>query len=492
VWTFFLDHHEISFVILNKMFMQLAVVLAICSVGTVLGEEGVSSNHHAFVEKKLHPKVNGLKLSLSSHEDLGHRNGRQQIESGHHHEGHHLRSSSVSGENQNNHHLSQDNQPDVWLDQRQYYEHVYYNSKNPIEKNCETALFKYVTKVDSCIPLADSSKFYKLRVKANPAQNYYQSFVEYYSDAHCEHLDRSERIDSRLENILMCTYLAPHFFRMNHAIDLPLNPKQDSTGFAIFTYRNHAECVANDYRNGVIDAVYMSLNLCNPAETAADRDQKWIECSKENGLVQVEFSSNDGTCSGDPVSTTSLTHSYTCGSGSSSLAYGTGWLSFICSETAHHHGSDGGPAASPTSHPTGPQHEVHPTSHPSGSPVTLAVNHNPTSHPTSRPSYVVKRTALISTVVGTGESYGPEPQGLISSDTRITGPYGEFVLYLSSWCLIVFFQDFGLTQFKIISIILPFISILSGKLIPLLFSLPLQESGVRQATVVKVQTGSMH
>jgi sugar lactone lactonase YvrE len=286
--------------------------------------------------------VNGLRKGLYSlhHDHAVHKANDGKKEAAAHVSQHHLRTNEViSASNSaavstlSNPSGHPDGNDDGWVDQHAYYEYVYYMHKDFVDDKCRYPVYKYVTKLDQCYRSSDHSGYYRFHVRAHPEGNAYRSWIEFYSDPACMNFQHKEQLDGHQENILMCTYLEPNFFMMNHAIDHPLNPKYDQLGFSVLTYETHSHCASNNFLHGVIDSVYLRLGMCIPAMSAGEYDQIWTECSPEHGLVGMEFWSTDGTCGiGIKNSHVVHTHQSACSNDASSIGgYGRGWMNFVCS-----------------------------------------------------------------------------------------------------------------------------------------------------------------
>ena len=222
-----------------------------------------------------------------------------------------------------------------------YYEYVYYGYKNLENGSCHRPLYKHVTKINQCIASdLHPGTSYRFYVKANPQKNLYQSWFEYFEDSQCYHT--KEKVDTtqniQRELILLCGFLAPHLYLMNHVIGKPLNPVHDQLGASILLYESKTKCEANNFRLGVIESVYFSVGVCVPAIGKANGtfDHIWSECSKEHGLRQIEYWSKDGSCSKGIRRTFTYRPRDRCGKhGRSSVGgYARGWWNFVCQITS--------------------------------------------------------------------------------------------------------------------------------------------------------------
>jgi hypothetical protein len=328
------------------MFFQIIVIAAaVCGLSGATVPQKIVTKFH----------INGLTRSpvVASGEDSKHHlrsmtvfNQQDQNNNNNNQQGqNNNNNNNQQGQNNNNNQQGQNNNNNDqnshgWAEERRpYYEYVYYSEKDQASRRCQNPLFKYVARIGETCIRADTPRegavTLKQRVRTNPEANAYQSILDYYSDDSCRNYHHSERVDNGQENILMCTWIGHHHYLMNHAIDLPLNPRQDHTGFAMMTYYYQSQCVANNYRDGMMEAFYMQLNVCNPASSRINNeyDQKFVSCSRDGGLVQETYATQDGTCGGPPVGTQAMRTDDTCRDNGQTSIGGSGrsWMTFACS-----------------------------------------------------------------------------------------------------------------------------------------------------------------
>lgn len=157
--------------------------------------------------------------------------------------------------------------------------------------------------------------------------DFYRIKIQFFNDSACTNLISTD--------VLSLPSLNWDEIEVDHVIPEPTNPTESNLDFSLLLYDSEKNCVNNDYKVGVTEAIYGKLGDCIQAEDPfdGDVDTMVVSCSSSQLIVNA-YSSTNGSCSGI-VDTDILDVSDFCLSGEDTLLENYyGYLTFACAAAA--------------------------------------------------------------------------------------------------------------------------------------------------------------
>eukprot|EP01040_Poterioochromonas_malhamensis_P008536 gene8536-9237_t len=169
----------------------------------------------------------------------------------------------------------------------------YYESVFSLNNDCNTAFSKGVVALNSCSLSADPnhpSEYVIGSVSSYPNENCYAIYSQFFNDSSCTNL-----VSSNFFPVPLSKCNDNH---VDNIIAIPLNPIKDNLDYSFFLYNSRNNCVNNNYKEGVVEAIYGQFGQCHaPDDPSEDVDTMVVSCAS-NEIVMHEFTSNNGSCTG--------------------------------------------------------------------------------------------------------------------------------------------------------------------------------------------------